>query len=91
MPLPLQGPPGPGSGPAPALHDPPHKGPKTAMQVTEESDGWVRLRTINTAWDSDEEGEGERGGAGENAVEDLRNKLKVRTVANVCLFISVSN
>ncbi len=46
------------------------QGPPTS-QVTEESEGWVRLRTVTTAWDSDEEG------GGEKTVEDLRNKLKV--------------
>ena len=50
----------------------PHK-PAKMSDLAEESEGWFRLRTITSAWDSDEEG---------GPTEDLRNKLKVGSAAN---------
>ena len=45
------------------------KGGKTS-EVTEETDGWMRLRTVTQDWSSDEE-------KGDRVEVDLRDKLKV--------------
>ena len=45
------------------------KGGKTS-EVTEETDGWMRLRTVTQDWSSDEE-------KGDRVEIDLRDKLKV--------------
>lgn len=46
------------------------KGGLTA-EVTEETDGWTRLRTVTRDWSSEEEESGKM-------EEDLREKIKVR-------------
>ena len=47
----------------------PHKAGAKTSEVAEESEGWIRLRTVTAEWNSDEEG---------NApVGDLRDKLTV--------------